>query len=139
MPASLVELESRGLAHLGTNPRGAADAFAEAVSLAPSRADLHHYLGMALWRLGDADAALLAYSTAASLVSDDPALHLGMAQLHEQLSQPRDAARDYRSVVTIAPRTGEAWAGLARLHARLGRPWRAAWARRKLRRLYGGG
>ncbi|MBC7951135.1 MAG: tetratricopeptide repeat protein [Rhodospirillaceae bacterium] len=74
----------------GDVPRAAA-AFGRAALLAPTMAQAHGNLGVALRRLGRLDAALTSYGRALALTPDDPALHSNMGNALREMGMLEQA------------------------------------------------
>jgi tetratricopeptide (TPR) repeat protein len=102
------------------NDREAAEAYARATALDPSRAAAWRGLGEALWSAGDLERATEALRRAAESAPDDPEPLMSLAALLFESGRAAEAEQAARRALEIDPRAADAVVVLARTRANAG-------------------
>jgi tetratricopeptide (TPR) repeat protein len=113
---------SRGCDLEETDPEGAKDAYARALSLDPTHADAHVNFGRLLHETGDAAGAAEHYEGALAARPEDATAAFNLGVALEDLGRDLDAIETYERVVALDPGHADAYFNLAGACERLGRP-----------------
>jgi tetratricopeptide (TPR) repeat protein len=105
-----------------TDPEGAKDAYARALSLDPTHADAHVNFGRLLHETGDAAGAAEHYEGALAARPEDATAAFNLGVALEDLGRDLDAIETYERVVALDPGHADAYFNLAGACERLGRP-----------------
>jgi tetratricopeptide (TPR) repeat protein len=111
----------RGIDLEDEDPKGAAEAYREAVALDPGLADALVNLGRLVHEGGDAPEAVRLYERALARTPDDPILHFNLALALEDARGAEAAAAHYERALTLDPGFADAHWNLAGLCEALGR------------------
>ena len=69
---------------------------------------IHYNLGMALHKLGDEEAAVVAYRRAIELAPGEPSFRVALGISYERLNKPAEAATAYEEYLQMAPAAPDA-------------------------------
>lgn len=105
-----------------TDPEGAKDAYARALSLDPIHADAHVNLGRLLHETGDAAGAAEHYARALTARPEDATAAFNLGVALEDLGRDLEAIENYERAVALDPGHADAYFNLAGACERLGRP-----------------
>src|SRR5690606_24867122 len=83
-------------------------AFREVIALEPTFADAYNQLGIAYYEAGDADRALLVFSTARELDPENPHHHYNAGLLLNELQRHEQAREAFERAVELQPEYEEA-------------------------------
>ncbi len=100
--------------------RRAEELFARALSLDASNVGACSNHALALWRLGNLEAALAGYDRAIALKDDLGEAHFNRGQVLHQLNRPGAALASYRRAIAVEPDYAEAHERCAALQCELG-------------------
>jgi protein O-GlcNAc transferase len=103
----------------------AAEAYSEALRLAPDHVDARYNLGLLLLRQGDLANGLAQLQHAAKLAPKQAVIHLTIGRAQQALKRPTEAARAFREAVRLNPALTTASVELASLLVATGRPQEA--------------
>src|SRR4051794_2898997 len=81
----------------------AAEAYREALRLAPEHVDARYNLGLVLLRLGDLSKGLAHLQHAAKLAPKEADIHLTIGRAQQALKCPTEAERAFREAVRLNP------------------------------------
>ncbi len=94
--------------------------YRRAVDLAPGGIRWRYYLGVVLVAIGDPDAAVAQFDAVLAEAPGDIAALLGRAEADRTRNRLDDALAGYRRVITLAPRTPQAYGGAGHVLGRQG-------------------
>ncbi len=122
------------LRHQEGDSAAGADLIARAIAIRPENADYHFNLGLALFRLGQFDAAASAFAHAARLRPEWPLPHYDLGNALHAAGRPEQAARAYRAALKVNADYPQAEANLANVLRATGKQAQAISAYRRLLR-----
>lgn len=99
----------------------AADLFATAAKINPSRVEPHKDRGLVLMKLGQYEAALASFETAAQLAPDNPELFLNRGIAQKNAGLIAESVASYQAALRLKPGLAEAHNNLANSLSLLGR------------------
>jgi len=94
--------------------------YRRAVDLAPGGIRWRYYLGVVLAAIGDPDAAVAQFDAVLAEAPGDIAALLGRAEADRTRNRLDDALAGFRRVITLAPRTPQAYGGAGQVLGRQG-------------------